>query len=300
MIEERISEKYKEEKMRCPIHLSNGQEAISVGVCQSLTTKDLLVCAHRSHAPYLAKGGSLKSMIAEIYGKATGCAEGKGGSMHLVDTKVGMMGSTAIVGGSIPVGVGLAFGMWLNDINDKVVTIFFGEGATEEGVWTESLNFAALNQLPVLFVCENNFYSAYTPLNHRQSEKRDLVKIAQAYGICAEKGFGNDVEEVCKLTEKAIGSIKEKKGPYFLEFETYRLMEPCGPNFDIFLPSKEVDYWKKRCPISTYEKKLKKEGKLNDEVIVQMKEKINREVEEAFSFAENSSFPSFKLGSVYA
>ena len=155
MIEEAIAGRYSEQQMRCPVHLSIGQEAVAVGVCKAILHSDYLISNHRAHAHYLAKGGSLKAMIAEIYGKQTGCCNGRGGSMHLVDQSVGMLGSTPIVGGSIPVAVGLAFATQLQR-KEQITIVFFGEGATEEGVFAECLNFPALRKLPILFVCGNN------------------------------------------------------------------------------------------------------------------------------------------------
>ena len=175
-IEECISQKYKEQEMRCPIHLSIGQEAIPVGICQNLTKKDKIVTAHRSHAHYLAKGGDLKSMISELHGRETGCAEGKGGSMHLIDLKAGVMAAVPIVGSTIPIGVGISWGIKLKKQNN-ILVIFFGDGATEEGVFQESLDFASLHNLPVLFVCENNDFSVYSHISKRQSSKRNILNI---------------------------------------------------------------------------------------------------------------------------
>src|SRR3989344_7570493 len=205
MIEEAIANRYSEQKMRCPVHLSIGQEAVAVGVCKAVLHTDRLISNHRAHAHYLAKGGDLKKMMAEIYGKKTGCCLGRGGSMHLVDMSVGMMGSTPIVGGSIPVGVGLAFATFLKKESD-ITAIFFGEGSTEEGVFVESLNFAALKKLPVLFVCENNLYSVYSPLDVRQPKERDRIAIAKAHGIFTKGGFGNDAEEVYQVAQDAVDS----------------------------------------------------------------------------------------------
>ena len=251
LIEEAIASRYQEQKMRCPVHLSIGQEAVAVGVCKAALHSDYLISNHRAHAHYLAKGGSLKAMIAEIYGKRTGCCMGRGGSMHLVDRSVGMYGSTPIVGGSIPVGVGLAFATYLKQ-ESHVTLIFFGEGSTEEGVFAESLNFAALKNLPILFICENNFYSVYSPLAVRQPAQRDRAAIARAHGLVAHMGDGNDVEEVYRLAEQAISSIREGNGPVFLEFDTYRHREHCGSNFDNdigYRTEEEFLFWKDKCPI---------------------------------------------------
>lgn len=304
LIEEAIADRYSEQKMRCPVHLSIGQEAIAVGVCKAALPTDYLISNHRAHAHYLAKGGDLKRMLAEIYGKSTGCCGGRGGSMHLVDRSVGMFGSTPIVGGSIPIGVGLAFASVLKK-EDRVAIIFFGEGATEEGVFSESINFASLKNLPVLFVCENNLYSVYSPLSVRQSPKRDRAAVARAHGISATKEFGNDVEEVFELAKASIASIRQGKGPVFLEFDTYRHRAHCGPNFDHdigYRTPEEFERWKKQCPLTLHLAKLKAKQAINESEHRHMQDQIKIEIDAAFDFAENSPFPQFnpELESPYA
>jgi pyruvate dehydrogenase E1 component alpha subunit len=293
-IEEAIARRYAEQTMRCPVHLSIGQEAIAVGVCQALKKEDYILSNHRAHAHYLAKGGNLKTMISEIFGKSSGCSSGRGGSMHLVDLDAGFLGSTSIVGGSLPVAVGVAFGTSLKKEN-RITAVFFGEGSTEEGVWSESLNFAALKKLPVLFICENNLYSVYSPLSVRQPLKRNRVAIAAAHGIDVDEGNGNNPEEVFSKTQKAIAHIKGGNGPYFLEFSTYRFREHCGPNVDNHLgyrPKEEVGFWENKCPIKILIQEMKQKKLLTDEKISVMETKIAAEIEEAFSHAKNSSFPS--------
>ncbi len=293
MIEEAIADRYNEQKMRCPVHLSIGQEAVAVGVCKAVLHSDYLISNHRAHAHYLAKGGDLKAMIAEIYGKSTGCCSGRGGSMHLVDLSVGMIGSTPIVGGSIPVGVGLAFATKLKH-EAQVTVIFFGEGATEEGVFAECLNFAALKKLPILFVCENNLYSVYSPLDVRQPKERDRLAIAQAHGLYVQSGFGNDVDEVYQISKEAVDHIRQGKGPVFLEFDTYRHREHCGPNFDNHIgyrSEEEFISWEKKCPIKFYVNKAQiPEIELN-----LFRSTIAAEISQAFKFAEESPFPTFDL-----
>lgn len=293
MIEEAIAHRYKEQKMRCPVHLSIGQEAVAVGVCKAALHTDFLVSNHRAHAHYLAKGGDLKAMIAEIYGKETGCCRGRGGSMHLVDRNVGMMGSTPIVGGTLPIGVGMAFASLLKK-EDRITLIFFGEGSTEEGVFGECLNFAALKRLPVLFICENNLYSVYSPLDVRQPKERDRVAIAKAHGIRAVHGFGNDVMDVYKKSEEAVRWVREGKGPAFLEFDTYRHREHCGPNFDNdigYRTEEEFLAWEKKCPLKICQDKLK----LSEAEVESLRGPIQKEIEEAFAFAESSPFPTFSV-----
>lgn len=287
LIEEAIAAKYSEQEMRCPVHLSIGQEAVAVGVSATLKETDLVVSGHRAHAHFLAKGGSLKKMLAEIYGRESGCCIGRGGSMHLTDLEAGFLCSTPIVGGSIPVGVGAAWAEKLQGKNSKVI-IYFGEGATEEGVFAESLNFAALKSLPVLFVCENNLYSVYSPMNVRQCPNRDRAAIAGAHSIPTLTGNGNDVLEVLKKTKEAIEVMETCSGPAYLEFNTYRHLEHCGPNFDNHIGYRTEEEFLthfKDCPIEKYKSQVHESSHFEI--------KIKAEIKEAFAFAQKSAFPSF-------
>ena len=296
-VEEAIADRYSEQKMRCPTHLSIGQEGIAVGVSEALNDDDLIMSNHRAHAHYLAKGGDLKKMIAEIHGKKTGCSLGRGGSMHLIDLSVGMMGSTPIVANSIPVATGLAFASQIK--KDKKITVsYFGEGATEEGVFAESLNFATLKNLPILFVCENNLYSVYSPLNVRQALTRNCVKIAEAHGMFAKHGNGNDVEETLHIAQEAISSIRSGNGPAYIELDTYRFREHCGPNYDTDLgyrTEEELKGWLDKCPIKKSREKLLSEKLATDNELDAMEMKIQEEIKEAFVFAKESPYPEFDL-----
>ena len=292
MVEETIAERYNEWEMRCPVHLSIGQEAVAVGVAAALQKDDYIVSSHRAHAHYLAKGGNLSALIAEIYGKRSGCSAGKGGSMHLVDLGVGMLGSTPIVGGSIPIGVGAAFGAWLQN-EDRIAAIFFGEGATEEGVFLESLNFAALKKLPVLFICENNLYSVYSPMQVRQPAERNRAALARDHGIHAECADGN-VQEVYGLCEKAVRRARNGEGPSFLEFATYRWREHCGPNYDNdigYRTEAEFQKWRERCPIQTYQQALIAEGIVSEADIRSAAAAFRIEIDQAFADAQAAPFP---------
>ena len=294
LIEEGIADLYPNQEMRCPVHLCVGQEAIPVGVCSSLESEDIVMGNHRSHGHYLAKGGDLKAMLAELYGKSTGCSKGVGGSMHLIDLSVNFLGTTPIVASIIPVAVGTAFASWMKNEN-RVTVIFLGRGATEEGVFAESLNFSALKKLPIVFVSEDNFYSVYSPLSERQPPERDNVAIAKAYGIPGVLGDGNNIQEIYELSRTAIDHARVQKGPYFLEFETYRWREHCGPYFDNdigYRDEKEYLQWKKRCPIGTFEKKLIDSNIIEKHQINQMRQAILQEFEEAVEFAKTSPFPS--------
>ena len=292
-MEEQIAVRYSEGKMRCPTHLSIGQEAVAAAVGKALNRDDLAVSGHRAHAHYLGKGGSLKAMIAEIYGKATGCSRGRGGSMHLIDLSAGFEGSTAIVANSIPVGVGMALAAKIRELNN-VICVFFGDGAVEEGAFYESANFAAVKQLPVLFLCENNLYSVYSPLKVRQPAGRKIHEMVRAMGLRTCEGDGNDVEEIYRVTVDAIARIRRNEGPQFLEFHTYRWREHCGPNYDNDIGYRtEEEYldWKASDPISNYEAHLLSQGSMTSSIVTAMDAQIAAEVDAAFSFAEVSPYP---------
>ena len=293
LVEETVAERYAEQEMRCPVHLSIGQEAIAVGVCAALESRDTMMSSHRAHAHYLAKGGDLKAMVSELYGKVTGCSSGKGGSMHLVDLNANMLGSIPIVGSSLAIAVGVSFGSWMKSA-PQVTVAFFGEAATEEGIFFESMNFAALKKLPILFVCENNFYSTSSPLSVRQSADRDRAAIARAHGMEGIYGDGNDVESVHRLAKEAVVRAREGRGPTYLEFETYRWREHCGPNTDWDLgyrTQEEFLEWRKRCPVETYRSYLFQEGELSERDVQEMTDSIRREISEAFQYAKASPFP---------
>lgn len=294
LTEERIADRYADQQMRCPVHLSIGQEGVAAGVGAALECADYAMSTHRAHAHYLAKGGDMGAMIAELYGKATGCAGGKGGSMHLIDRSVNMLGSTAIVSGTLPVAVGTAFGSWLRN-EARVTLAFLGEAASEEGVFSESLNFAALKQLPVVFVCEDNLYSVYSPPEVRRPESRNLVTIAAGHGIPGVQGDGNDVEFVYRATKEAVERARRGEGPSFLLFKTYRWREHCGPNFDNHIGYRtEEEYlsWKARDPIDQYEAALRVANVITDAGVAAMHAQIAGEIDEAFAFALASPFPA--------
>ena len=290
LVEESIANKYSEQKMRCPTHLSIGQEAIAVGVCANLTSQDQVLSTHRAHAHYLAKGGCLNSMMAEIYGKASGCSKGMGGSMHLIDTSVGFMGSTAIVANTIPVAVGLALEKKLTR-KKSIACVFFGDGATEEGAFYESVNFAIIHSLPILFICENNLYSVYSGLEVRQPVDRKIYKMVRAMGISAQHGNGNDVEEVARKVKHAKTMILKSGGPQFLEFDTYRWREHCGPNFDNNIGYREESEflkWKKKDPLNNFYSE-------NSQKYIDRKiDTISQEIDDAHQFADDSKFPTLQ------
>lgn len=284
-VEETIAAEYPKKEMRCPIHLSIGQEATPVGLCELLSAQDRVYSTHRCHAHYLAKGGNLDAMIAELYGKATGCCKGKGGSMHLVDRSVGMMGSSALVGGTIPLAVGSAFAFKRDELPFLSIA-FFGDGATEEGIFYESLNFAALHQLPVIFACENNTYATYSHQSARQADT-DITKRGKPFGIPSVRVDGNDVEAVFKAAKTAITRARNGGGPTLFEFVTYRLCDHVGPAPDIsigYRTQAEWDQWAAQCPI----KKLEGEIKERETIL----SAINQEIAQAFERARQAPLPA--------
>ena len=293
LVETGIAERYPQGKMRCPVHLSTGQEAIPSVFALTITKGDFTVSTHRGHAHYLAKGGDLNAMIAEIYGKSTGCSRGKGGSMHLIDRNVNFMGTSAIVGNSIPVGVGLGLSSKIKG-TDQVSCIFLGDGAIEEGVFYESVNFAAVKKLPVLYICENNLYSVYSDLSVRQPKGRSIAKMVGAMGIDMSFGDDNDILANQQLMKKAVSNVRSGNGPHFLEFSTYRWREHCGHNFDNDIGYRSQDEfleWQAKDPLKLLESSLTKNGSDTTTKLFSIKEQINSEVAAAFEFAEKSPFP---------
>ena len=279
LIEEAIADRYSSQKIRCPIHLCIGQEAIAVGVCDVLELDDKVYSNHRAHGHYLAKGGDLNSFIAELYGRSTGCSGGRGGSMHLIDLNVGFMGSTPIVGGTVPIAVGTA---WASTLQKKniVTVVFFGDGCFEEGVIHEAFNFSVVHNLPVLFVCENNNYSVYTPLHLRQP-LRPIHIIARSHGISAYSANGNNIEEVRNLALKTVVAARSGHGPQFIEFKTFRWREHCGPNFDNELNYRSQDEFingLENCPIQQYILHLEHIGFDLKKIFTDFEIKINDEI----------------------
>lgn len=244
--------------MRCPTHLSIGQEAPPAVLSQFLTNDDFAVSTHRSHAHYLAKGGDLLGMLAEICGLPQGCSKGRGGSMHLADKSVGFMGSSAIVGNSIPVGTGLGYAAKLSNLG-QISVVYLGDAAVEEGVFYESANFAATAQLPVLFLCENNGFSVYSDFNGRQPLNRKIHEMVGAMGMASDYVSSYEFESLVAKTKNAVDLVRTSGKPFFLEIETMRYLEHCGPNDDSHLgyrDAPEVEGKKLLDPISFIAKRL--------------------------------------------
>jgi len=286
LLEEELARIYPTDKIKSPIHLSIGQEAVSVGVCAALRPDDVVFGTYRGHALYLAKGGDMKAMVAELYGKATGCTGGKGGSMHLISTEAGMMGASAVVGTTIANAAGYAYAL-KHQGRDALVVSFFGDGATEEGVFAESLNFAALKKLPMIFVCENNGYAIHTAQERRQG-RPDICARARAYGIPAERIEHNDVLYLFERMRAVAAKVRSGGGPYFLEVMTYRWREHVGPNNDFRLGYRTED---EAMPWIDTDQVTRLEAMIAPERRAAIEVEIESEVEAALTFAEESAEP---------
>lgn len=295
MIQEAIESRYHEDQMKSPIHLVIGQEATSVGVCAALRNTDQVYSSHRTQGNYLAKGGSLKALLSELYCRANGCAGSRGGSMHLLDKSVGYAGSSAIVGGSIPIATGAAFSaQYLK--KDQVNVVFFGDAAIEEGALWESMNFAALKSLPVLYICENNFYSVCSSLEARQP-KVDIYKKAEAFGVNSCRIDGSQVLHVYEATREAVERARSGDGPTFIESVAYRWRGHGGAGDDSasgYRDPEEVKAWQEFCPIEGLYKILEKQKLLDEVRKNSMKDEVQEEILEAFEHAKNSPNPEEK------
>lgn len=290
--EEKVAELLLREEIKCPTHLYTGQEAVAAGVCANLQKDDYVFSTHRSHGHYLAKGGDIKALMAELYGRATGCARGKGGSMHLASPDVGFQGSCAIVAGTVPLAVGAALAFSIQK-GARVSVAFFGDGAVNEGVFYESLNFAALKKLPVVFVCENNLYSTHMPISACLADT-DIYKKADAFSLPGVRVDGNSVIEVYEAAKKAVEDARRGKGPALMECMTYRWRGHVGPNYDLdkgLRNQEELDSWMDRCPIKTLERLLLKHNIVSESEKNQIYESIEKEIGEAIVFAKKSPYP---------
>lgn len=293
-VEERIEAEYLDNEMRTPVHLCIGQEALAVGACKALRREDTISSSHRSHGHYLAKGGNLNAMIAELHCRSTGCSKGFGGSMHLVDTSVGHLGSSSIVGGGIPIGTGHALAFALRG-EDRVSVVFLGDGAAEEGVLYESINFAVLKRLPVVYVVENNRIAVCSPLESRQPGSLIFHNAYQSDQLASCCIDGNDVEAVCRAVSMAAQRARRGEGPSFIEGETYRILGHMGTASQDpggYRDSAEVEAWRQKCPVAVYERHLLQSGVLTAQELSDMCSTVDREVEAAFTFAKQSPLPA--------
>jgi len=285
-VEEEIAAIYPTDNIKSPVHLSIGQEAVAVGVCDTLRPTDFTTMTYRGHATYLAKGGDLGGMIAELYGKVTGCGRGKAGSMHLVDMSHNVIGASAVVATTIPIAVGFALAKKKEGRGD-IVAAFFGDGATEEGAFTESVNFASLKKLPVLFVMEDNEFAIHSPRHHRWATEQ-IGNRMQAYGLPTFAVDDGDVLAVRDAAAKAIAGIRAGKGPAFLACKTYRWREHVGPGDDFdagFRSREELAAWQKNDQINAIGARLDADRRSRIDT------EIEKEIADAIAFAEASPFP---------
>jgi pyruvate dehydrogenase E1 component alpha subunit len=292
-VEETIAEKYSEQEMRCPIHLSIGQEASATGVCLSLTNKDVMFSSHRSHAHYIAKNCNLKEMICELYGKANGCIGGRGGSMHLQDKKKNFFASIPIVSSALGPAVGVALNLKRKK-SKNICVVYIGDGSVEEGIFHEAMNFISLNKLPLLIVCENNLYSVYTNIKERQIDD-NFVRFAKAFKINSLRIDGNDAYKIFKMSKKIINNMRNNRLPFFLQLDTYRWREHCGPNYDNnigYRSENEFKKWKKKCPIKKLENLLIKKKIYNYKDLLKIKSLLKVYVDKLFLFAKKSPLPN--------
>lgn len=293
-IEEAVEGKYHEDQMKTPIHLVIGQEAASVGACSALKKSDTLYCGHRTHGAYLAKGGDLKGMLSEFFCRLNGCAGSRGGSMHLMDKSVGMAGSSAIVAGAVPIATGAALSIQMKG-EEHVSCVFLGDAATEEGAVWESLNFAALKKLPIVYFCENNFFSVCTPLEERQPEGVEIYKKAAAFGLHSVQVDGSNVLAVHQAVAAAVARARSGEGPSFVEAQVYRWRGHGGAGDDSdsgYRDPAEVAHWQKHCPVDGYADLLLGEKLLSVQQREVMEQQISDEISAAFQHAESSPNPT--------
>jgi TPP-dependent pyruvate/acetoin dehydrogenase alpha subunit len=293
LFEERVKEESARDRIKGMLHLYIGEEAVAVGVCSALRRDDYITSTHRGHGHFIARGADLRRMMAELYGKADGYCGGKGGSMHIADFALGHLGANGIVGGGLPIATGAAIAIQLNRETGRVVVCFFGDGALAKGEFHESLNLAGLWNLPVVYVCENNQYALSTPVRKSCAVGQDAARRAEAYGMPGITADGMDVLAVRRAVEPAIRRARDGSGPSLVVCTTYRFLgHGRNPETRSYRSKDEEATWREKCPIKSFEEKLRSEGLLSDEIITAVRGEILDEVEEAVRFAEQSPFPS--------
>jgi len=281
--------------VRCPVHLTSGEEAIATGVSAHLTIEDMVFGNHRSHGHFLAKGGSVVGLLGEVFCREIGCSRGRGGSMHLIAPEVGFLGSAPIVAGTISLALGAALAQKIKG-GDAVAVTYFGDGATGEGVLYEAMNFASIHNLPILFVCENNFYATHMPIS--ETRKKDTIyECAAPFGIEAIREDGNDVLKVYEAARRAVTKCRSGNGPFFLEFVTYRLRGHVGPDDNIqgehtdIRPPEELAKWRKKDPILIFRKYLQETNGVDQKEIDAIDLDIEKEVAAAYQLIRESDVP---------
>jgi pyruvate dehydrogenase E1 component alpha subunit len=287
-MEERAAELYGEQKIRGFLHLYIGEEAVATGAIHALQAEDNIVATYREHGHALVRGMPMRTILAEMYGKREGCSRGRGGSMHLFDAKLRLYGGNAIVAGGLPLAVGLALADKLQDLR-RVTACFFGEGAMAEGAFHEAINLAALWKVPALFCCENNLYAMGTALERSESQT-DLCVKAGSYGVPTAKVDGQDIVAVHEAAKKAQQHVREGRGPFFVEFQTYRYRAHSMFDPDLYRDKKEIEEWKTRGPLHTFTNRLKAERKLTEKQFLALDAEVAKEVEDAVAFAEAGSW----------
>ena len=288
--EEKVHELYLNKRLwGMSPHLSIGQEAVAVGVCENLRPSDYILTSHRGHGHTLAKGAEMGPMLAELCGKDTGYCHGRGGSMHIADVKSGNLGANGIVGGGLPIAVGVGLSVKYRK-TDQVVVVFFGDGASNQGTFHESLNFASVKKLPVVFVCENNLYALSTPIT-RTSATEHIADRAKAYNMPGQVADGMDVEVVYQAAALAIKQAREKKGPYLLECNTYRFFGHGASDHRPYRTREEENEWKKKCPVCTFKDKLIAQDHRIKNILQKIEEEVEEELNKAVSFMEKSPEP---------
>jgi len=287
-MEERAAELYGEQKIRGFLHLYIGEEAVATGAIHALKAEDNIVATYREHGHALLRGMPMRTILAEMYGKREGCSRGRGGSMHLFDAKLRLYGGNAIVAGGLPLAVGLALADKLQGVR-RVTACFFGEGAMAEGAFHEALNLAALWKVPALFCCENNLYAMGTALARSESQT-DLCAKAGSYGVPTAKVDGQDIVAVHEAAKKAQQHVRAGKGPFFVEFQTYRYRAHSMFDPDLYRDKKEIEEWKTRGPLHTFTARLKAEKKLTEQQFLALDAEVAKEVEDAVAFAEAGSW----------
>lgn len=282
--------------VRCPVHLYSGEEAVAVGVCKALDVTDYVFGSHRSHGHFLAKGGTVNELVAEVYCREGGCARGRGGSMHLIDTDKGMLGAAPIVAGTISLALGAALAAQIRG-DGRVAVTFFGDGATGEGVLAESMNFAALRHLPLIFACENNLYSTHMPIGEIRVPN-PIADLAVPFGMRSYSLDGNDVMAIYEASVEAVAACRRGEGPVFMEFKTYRMRGHVGPNDNIqgsltdIRPASEIEFWRGRDPIEIFAAFAKNTGRVSEDDLAKIHREVTAEVEAAHRFAAASPRPA--------
>jgi TPP-dependent pyruvate/acetoin dehydrogenase alpha subunit len=288
--DERASKEFKAGAVPGLVHSYIGQEAIATGVCTSLRQDDRIVSNHRGHGHLIAKGADVRRMMAEIYGKKTGYCKGKGGSMHIADFSIGILGANGIVAAGLPIATGAALAAHLEG-KGRIVVVFFGDGACQEGEFQESLNLASIWKLPIIFACENNMYGVNTPATYAIAGG-DIPRRAAAYDMPVKSVDGNDLFTVYETAKEVIAAVRAGGGPYFVEFKTYRWYSHFeAPTIPDLRPVEEINAWKKKCPILRLEKKLLQDGILTEQKVKEIGDQVMAAIEDAVNYAIASPLP---------